>query len=101
MNLRYTIALSRIGWIALAPGLALSNDSTERFETPWIVSDYDASQFAIPDHARAVELRPGVLGQRRLEIEPWDGERIVAVHTRGGGQNAGSRRSQPPRTTRK
>jgi hypothetical protein len=33
MKLRYTIALSLVGWLALAPGLALANDSPEPFET--------------------------------------------------------------------
>ena len=89
MNLRYTIALSRIGWRALAPGLALANDSPELFETRWMVSGHDASQYAIPDPGRAVELRPSVLGQHRFEIELWDGERNVAVRTCRGFQKAG------------
>lgn len=82
MKLHSAIGLSLIGWLALAPEPALANDEPELFETHWIVSGYDASEYAISDHARAVELRPGVLAQRRFAIELWEGERIVAVRTR-------------------
>ncbi len=84
MKLHFTIALSLtiISWFALAPGLALASHEPELFETHWIVSGHDLSEHAVPDHARSISLRPGVLGQRRFVIELWEGEQIVAVRTR-------------------
>ncbi len=81
MSVRRALIALALVTFAAAPSRA-GHDAPELFELLWEVPGSELAAHAIPEHARAVALRPGVLGQSRFTFQLWEGESAVATRTR-------------------
>ena len=84
------IALLAILAALIFPYASDATHPPDLFDVYWSHPGLEVAGHAVPDHARAFRLRPGALAQKRIHIELFDHESIVATQLRrvvrpGGG----------------
>jgi hypothetical protein len=85
----------RLAFCALLLAFALPASSSathppDLFDVYWALPGHEVASHAMPDHARGFRLRPGALSQKRLAIELFDHEPIVATQLRRVVRSGGS-----------